>query len=135
MIKIEEMKLKIKEFARNRQFLLLVLFGSQATGKTHPQSDVDIGFLSERKMGPGEIARLQFELSQKLRIKNLELVDLKNAPPLLLKEVAQKSILLYEKEPMLFANFKIYFLKLFMEAEELLALKELSLNKFLQRTP
>ena len=79
------------------------------------------------------IARMQSIFTQKLKLKNLEMVDLKTAPPLLLKKVATESILLYEKEPSLFADFKIYALKYFMEAKKLLDLRKLSLDRFLQK--
>jgi hypothetical protein len=80
-----------------------------------------------------EIAGMHMAFSQKLKLKNLELVDLKTAPPLLLKQATEKSVLLYEKEPLLFANFKIYALKRFMEAKKLFDLRNSSLNKFLQK--
>lgn len=129
---IEETKSKIEKLAKKHHLSLMVLFGSQATEKTHPQSDVDFAFLSEKQTSLSDIAKIEFEFSNELGIKNLELVDLKNAPPLLLKQIAKKSILLYEKETSLFANFRIYSLKRFMEEKKLLDLRELSLNKFLQ---
>lgn len=129
---IQKIKSGIGGLVKEHRLSLVVLFGSQATGKTHSQSDVDFGFLAEKNMSLGDIAKMQFEFSQEIGIKNLELLDLKTAPPLLLKQVAQKSILLYEKEPSLFAGFKIYCLKRFMEARKLLDLRELSLNKFLK---
>jgi predicted nucleotidyltransferase len=133
MLNITKIKPEVKKLAKKYHLLLVVLFGSQVGGKMHPQSDVDFAFLSERRMGLLEIAKMQIEFSQRLKIKDLELVDLKAAPPLLLKQIAKKSVLLYEKEPFLFANFKIYALKNFMEAKKLLKLRESSLNKFLQR--
>lgn len=133
MLEINKIKSKMKKIAKKYQFSLVLLFGSQATGKIHANSDVDIAFVSEEYLRPSDVAKIQLEISQELKIKNLELVDLKNATPLLLKQIAQKSILLYEKEQSLFANFKIYGFKRFMEAKDLLKLRDLSLDKFIQK--
>ncbi|MFH1188023.1 MAG: nucleotidyltransferase domain-containing protein [bacterium] len=133
MFQIDEIKPKIKKIAKRHKFSLVLLFGSQATGKTHANSDVDIAFVSEKYLRPSDAAKIQFEISQKLKIKNLELVDLKNATPLLLNQIAKKSVLLYEKEQSVFASFKIYGFKRFMEAKDLLKLRDLSLDKFIQK--
>ncbi len=131
MIDAEKIKSNIKPLAEKYQLSLLALFGSQATGKTHSQSDVDFGFISEEKMSPKEIAEMQFDFSKKLEIKNLEMTDLKNVSPLLMKQAAQESILLYQKNKSVFDLFQIYAFRLFVEAKPLLELRKKSLNKFL----
>ncbi|MCX6731644.1 MAG: nucleotidyltransferase domain-containing protein, partial [Candidatus Parcubacteria bacterium] len=112
---------------------LVVLFGSQAKGKTHSQSDVDLAFSAEEPMSPADLAKMQTDFSENLKIKDLEMVGLNNAHPFLMKQVAQNSIVLYEKERSLFAEFKIYAFKRFVEAKNLLDLRKLSLNRFLQK--
>lgn len=133
MLNTEQIKPKIKKLAEKHHLSLVVLFGSQATGKIHSQSDTDIAFLSRERMDLIDVSKMTMDFSKELGLGNLELVDMKNASPLLLKQVAQKSILLYEKELSLFADFKIYAYKRFMEAKPLLDLRELSLSKFLQK--
>jgi len=133
MIDIAGIKPEIEKLAKKYRLSMIVLFGSQVSGKTHPQSDFDFAFLSEKRMSLIGIARMQSVFIRKLKLKNLEMVDLKTAPPLLLKKVADESILLYEKEPSLFADFKIYAYKYFMEAKKLLDLRKLSLDRFLQK--
>lgn len=133
MVDIEKIKTKVSALAPKHELLLLMVFGSQAAGKTHPKSDVDFGFLAQKRMGLLEIAKMQLEFSKKLKIPNLEMVDLKLATPLLLKNIARDAILLYQKEPGLFERFKIYGIKLFMEAQALLRLRKLSLNRFLEK--
>lgn len=130
----DKTKSKIEKLAKKYRLSLVVLFGSQATGKTHSRSDVDMAFLSEAVMDLNDIVKMQMEFSKELRIKNLEMVAMNGAHPLLLKQVARKSLLLYEKERSMFARFKIYALKRFMEAQKLFDLRKLSFNKFLQKT-
>ena len=97
MANIEKIKSKISGLAEKYNLNLVVLFGSQVTGKTHPQSDIDIAFSSERHLSLREIAEMESEMAKELQLKDIELIDLKMAPPLLLKQIAQKSILLYER--------------------------------------
>lgn len=132
MMAFEELKPNIKELAEKYHLSMVVIFGSQVTGKTHLESDIDLGFLPKRAMGLKEIAEMGLEFSQNLKLKNLDLVNLKGASPFLLKEVADNSILLYEQNSFEYANFKIYAFKRFVEAKPLLALRESSLKKFLK---
>lgn len=133
MLHIDKMKPMVRELAQKYHLLLVVLFGSQARGKTHAQSDIDIAFLSSPPMGLSGIAAMQFEFTQKLHLKNIELVDLRGASPLLLREVARQPELLYEKEPLEFAQFRIAAFKKYMEAKHLLNLRAASLEKFISK--
>lgn len=135
-VNVDKIKLEMEELALKYQLSLVLLFGSQATGKTHAQSDVDIAYLSDKKMRPIEEAKMAFDFSQQLKINNkdIELINLKEATPLLLKQIAEKSILLYERDTgSVLANFKIYAFRSFMDAKKLFRLKEESLNKFLEQ--
>lgn len=124
---------QLKEYFKNRDDIVMAfVFGSQATGKTHLKSDTDIGFLSEKRLSPRATAEIAFTLENNYGIIRPELIDVRDAPPLLLRNIAQNSILLYEREPQIFARFKIYALKRFMEAKSLLAAREASLAAFLQ---
>src|SRR3989344_3081843 len=98
MISVPLLSQEFAELASERGLVLGVLFGSQATGKTHAQSDIDIGFIAERRLCLREIAELQEELMTKTGYGNIELVDLKNAPPHHLKKIAEEGVLLYEQE-------------------------------------
>lgn len=129
-----EIKNKVEQLSRIHRLSLVLLFGSQVSGKVHRESDVDLAFLAERPLGPREVGELAFAFSHGLGIKAIDMLDLKTAPPLLLKQIAVGSILLYESEPSLFARFKIYALKRYMEAHPLLKLREAALKKFLQTT-
>jgi len=129
----DEIRQKVKVLAEKYGLVLVALFGSQVTGKTHPLSDTDIAFLPEQRMDLMDASRMEMDFAQTLKIKNLEMVDLMDATPLLMKQVSQKSVLLYEKERSVFARFKMYAFKIYVEAKKLLELREMSLNKFLQK--
>ena len=67
-----------------------------------------------------DIAKTQIEFEQALKVGKIELVDLRNAPPLLLKEIAKNSALLYERDVFAFSRFKIYAFKRYMESKNFL---------------
>lgn len=123
--------MRIAALAQKCGMTLLVLFGSQATGKTHEKSDADIAFASRQKLSPRAVAEIAFDLSSIAGFLNIELIDLRDAPPLLLKNIAVSGIVVYESEPRAFALFKIYALKRFMEAQTILSLRAASLDAFL----
>lgn len=129
---IEGLKNAFPTFAEQYGIELAVLFGSQASRKIHKKSDVDIAVLTTKYLSPGELARLTFVLSHSFKIAQLELLDLRKATPLLLQQIALKSVVLYEKEKGSFTRFRIYALKLFMEAKPLFALRNRALATFLQ---
>ncbi len=129
---IEKIKLIVKNLAQKYHLSLVVLFGSQVSGKTHAKSDTDIAYMSETQMKPYDVAKMQLELIQYLKIRNIELIDLHNAPPLLLREIARQSIALYEKDQSRFARLKIYAIKRYMEAKPLLDLRTKSREDFVK---
>ena len=131
MISQELLCQKFTELAVKNGIVLGVLFGSQATGRTHSQSDVDVGFIAQQKLGLMDIAKIQEALMVSTSYDMIELVDLKNAPPLLLKSVAEEGILLYEKELGDFDRLKIYGIKLYMEAQPLYQARALELKQSL----
>lgn len=131
MEKINGIKEKASELAEKYGLDLLLLFGSQVSGKTHKRSDYDLGFISKQYKNLGELVKMEYEISEVLKIGKIDLIDLKKAPPLLMKSVADNSLLLYQKEPTLYARFKIYASKLFVEARRLFNLRETVIQKFI----
>jgi uncharacterized protein len=131
---IEELKKLVHSLATEQGLYLIVLFGSQATGKVHLHSDIDLAVLKDKKLSPLEIAKLQLEFIEVLGEKNVEVVDLKQASPLLLRQIADQGKLLFEKEESSYSLFKLSAYKKHMEAGYLYKLKEESLNKFLRNT-
>lgn len=128
------MKSVAAKIAEENGLSLVLLFGSQARGRTNRDSDFDFGVLGKNRLMPREIAELSFLLAHTMGIRDtyVEVVDLRSAPPLLLKEVSTDAVLLYEQEPALFAKFKIYGLKRYFEAKPLFELRRRSLNTFLE---
>lgn len=131
-VNIDKIKKEFPKIARESNIKLALLFGSQVTGKIHKESDVDIAIFTKKSISPMELARLNFTISEKLKTDKIELVDLRCATPFLLKQIALKSILLFEEKLGIYDDFRVYSFKLYMEAKPLYELRYKSLNNYLK---
>ena len=104
---IENIKPKIAKLAEKYGLSLVLLFGSQATGKTHPRSDVDIAYLSEKPVDLMEESAISVALMDIFKTSFIDLVSLRNASPLLQKEIADNATVVYESKKSLFNEFII----------------------------
>ena len=84
---------------------LAVLFGSTARGKAGPRSDVDLGILLE-PYSPALHSKVEAELGRAAR-KEVDVVLLDEAPPLLRFEITREGVLLFEREEGLWTDFRV----------------------------
>jgi uncharacterized protein len=97
---VEKLRERLTPIAEVR---LAVLFGSAATGKTGPGSDVDVGLLLD-PYSPALRGQVEAELYRAAR-KPVDTVLLDDAPPLLRFEIT-RGVLLLEREPGHWTRFK-----------------------------
>ncbi len=123
---------KIKEIAEKHELKLLLLFGSQASGKTHPMSDFDFGYIGKKEMSYFEKGNLDIDLSR-LAKKEAEAVDLKNAGPLLLKEIVKNNQVIFEENGA-YSDFFSRAVRIYFDAKPIFKLQELiyanTINKY-----
>lgn len=87
---------------------LLILYGSHATGQTHAQSDIDVGFVQARgALMFAEHGKLYAQLEPLLPRGELDLVDLRRVPGLLRHLACERGRLLFEAIPGAFARFRV----------------------------
>jgi predicted nucleotidyltransferase len=98
---------QLRPIAERYGLKLIVLFGSQAQGHTHPESDVDIAVLSAKPLTGSRRLELWSELT-KIFEADVDLTSLDRAEPLLLYRVACTGISLYEGEKWAWENQKSY---------------------------
>lgn len=84
---------------------LAVLFGSTARGKAGPRSDVDIGVLLDSDT-PESRSRVEYEIGRAVSGREVDVVFLKKASPLLRFEIAKDGVLLFQREDHLWTSFK-----------------------------
>jgi len=111
MLKLtKKQKLEIEEVAQKYDLKLILLFGSQASGKTHKKSDADIALIfdeKKRKDLPLDDQLSIFAALSRVIIKNLDISVVNHANPLLLKQIYFSSQLLFGSEKDYY-NFRLY---------------------------
>ena len=121
MIDFESKKEEIKKFAEEYDLSLVVLFGSQATGKIHSKSDIDIAVLGIENINIFEISAYFDNLFKK---GDTEVVNLDMASPTLMYCVTRDGKALYERDNNTFLSWKLYAIKIWQETAWLRRLRD-----------
>jgi predicted nucleotidyltransferase len=92
-----------------REIQVAYIFGSVVSGRTRPDSDVDIAVLVDRRVRPAQMLKyrlkLMADLGAVLRRADIEVVILNQAPPLLAHRVLSQGKLVFER----FASARVRF--------------------------
>jgi len=129
--KITINKIILKKIGKKYQLRYLVLFGSRAELMEKKQSDYDIAYSSAMNIDYGEEIFLTEHLARAIKVnpEKIDLVNTKNAGPLLAKEIAVNGRLLAEFIPDSFDKFQIYALMSYFEAKPLFKMQEEYVNR------
>ena len=110
-------KAQLESIAKRYGLRLIVLHGSQVSGRTHPDSDVDVAVWTTRPLTAARRTRLWLELSEAFRAE-IDLAVLNHAEPLLLSQVARKGKLLCENKRWAWEEFKGYALRYYEDTRK-----------------
>jgi predicted nucleotidyltransferase len=97
-----------------------VLFGSHATGRSHPGSDYDIAILTEHEPSLRDELALATSLSE-ITGTQVDVVRLDKDEPLLQREIALSGVCLFEAEPGLWAAHRARAMSRWIDFDELVA--------------
>lgn len=123
------MSLKIPEdVIKKYEIKLLVVFGSYNTSFENENSDLDIGFLTEKMLSYDEEATLLDDLIQTYRRADIDLVNLRKATPGLKLEVAREGRVIFEIEGE-FEKFQLYAARIYADTRFLRKKREEVLNE------
>ena len=125
----KELRKRLSPLCTDKSLRFIVLFGSQAKGKGHIKSDIDIGFLFD---APSDVLELTNNVTRLLRIENVDVVDLGRASPLLKYAVAKNGVLLYEREPGLFTRFFSLSYRMYVDTKKLREARDRRIEGFLR---
>ena len=118
-------KIKLTQLCHDLNLSLVVLFGSQATGKTRVGSDIDIAVLSERRVISPEY---EFEVWEAFlwffHRADVDVIMLNHALSLLGYKVATTGQVLYESRSNVWRDFRLLAIKKHADAKKFYALKE-----------
>lgn len=94
-----------------REIQAAYVFGSVATGRVRPDSDVDIAVLIDRRVLPAHMLKyrlkLMADLGAVLRRSDVDVVILNEAPPLLAHRVLSQGTLVCERSPTARVRFQV----------------------------
>lgn len=97
-INLEVLSLQINEFASlHDNIIAAYIFGSAATGKMRPFSDIDIAIMSTCKIDGFEKAEMETQLSMLLH-RDVDIVVFHQADVLLQHQILKYGHLVYEKD-------------------------------------
>lgn len=119
----------IAKFADKYKLSMALIFGSQVAGKIHSGSDVDVAYLSSVSLSLEDESRLALDLADILKTNLIDLVSIRSSSPLLLKEIVDNTVVLYESKKSLFNEFRLYSFKKYFESKRLFELRRDYLNK------
>lgn len=111
---IKEFKQKL-QFCKENNVVLIFLFGSEARGASHKESDIDIGVLFDRKVNPEDYLKLEGKaiefFSEIYPKKEINVVNLNIASPLLKQAVILEGKLLYQANTLYRILFQVQTLR------------------------
>jgi predicted nucleotidyltransferase len=109
---------------------LVVLFGSAATGRARPRSDLDVAVRGD---GPVDLDALYLLLGPRLGTDRLDLVDLRTAGSVLAFEVARHGQPLFERAPGAFRSFQALASRRYCDTAKLRRAQQRAIHAFLER--
>jgi predicted nucleotidyltransferase len=112
-------EISITEFLKDQipGLIAIYIFGSMADNSATPESDIDIAFLTFRKISAVEKWKIQEELASKLN-QDVDLIDLKDATTILQTEVVEKGILIYSGDSYQVNHFEMITYSMYADLNE-----------------
>lgn len=123
----------IKKIADKYELGLILLFGSQITGKTHKESDFDVAYLSDKKLSFADEGGMIIDFAGIVGARDERLVNLcniKEAGVLLLKEIFDQHQVLFCADRNVYDSYKIFSIKNFIENRPIFDLKDFLIKKY-----
>ncbi len=124
-------KKQAEQLADTFNLKLVLLFGSQAEEHTHEESDLDIAVLPAGEFSPHDEIMLNTKLSglNADRV-HVDTVNLKKAPPLLLKKILDNCRVLYQEDPVVFHDLEAQAIRKYHEAKPLFEMRREKIDTF-----
>lgn len=119
----QKQKEKIAEIAQKYHLKLVLLFGSQAIGRAHKESDVDVAFLPETDLDFDTDVMINYEFTNTFGTDKVDTVNLRTVSPLLFYGIFQAPQVLFAKDEVVFPGYRAYAFKKYVETKPLYAEK------------
>jgi predicted nucleotidyltransferase len=96
---LDEMMDRVRAWCEQRPVRLCVLFGSQVTGRGHPESDIDLAVWPAKTLAPAEKLRWIGELQALLDSEVSLVLVSPELDPVLGMEIVRHGVVVFEAEP------------------------------------
>ncbi|HBV01535.1 MAG TPA: hypothetical protein DEF00_04085 [Candidatus Taylorbacteria bacterium] len=126
-IDFESKKDAIAEIAKKNNLNFVVLFGSQATGRVHEKSDIDIAVLGSKEV---DRVKVGCEFDEVFGRNDIEVVVLNNASPTMMYVVARDGKVLYEDSAGRYISWKLFAMREWRDTAWLRALRDRKLTEW-----
>jgi len=123
---------KLEDIANKYQLDLVLVFGSRATGKVHPESDIDIAVYGKEILSETAKIQLIYESCGVFHTDNIDLVDLITAPVFLKKEIFKNYKILLQRDSMLLYQLELANMHELKELEILDQIRRERLQEFVR---
>lgn len=127
---IEQAKKVAETVAKKHGLSFVALFGSQATGRMHAKSDVDIGVAGRVPVAFDAQTDIWREFSDVFHRDDIEIVDLFDATPTMMYVVARDGKVLYEDSTGQFASWKLFAMREWRDTAWLRELRDRKLREW-----
>jgi predicted nucleotidyltransferase len=124
--------LELADLVDKYQLDLILMFGSRVTGNVHPDSDIDIAIYGGQIFSEAEKVQLTYELCSIFRTDDIDLVDLRTAPPLLKYEVFKNYKALFQRDPMLLYRLELANIHEMKELDAIYRIRRERLREFVK---
>jgi predicted nucleotidyltransferase len=122
----------LEDIANKYQLDLILMFGSRATGKVHPESDMDIAVYGKEIFSETGKIQLIYEFCNVFHTDNIDLVDLRTAPAFLKKELFKNYKILLQRDSMLLYQLELANMHEIKELEILDQIRRERLEEFVR---
>lgn len=109
--------------------ILIIVFGSIVTNKSHAQSDIDIALISDTKHSSMEIYSAAQDLANLIK-RDVDLINLTEVSPVMQAQIITKGKIIFDENPRFRQEFFILALKKYARLNEE---REVVINKIKER--
>ena len=123
---VDAQRQAIQDIATRYHLTLILLFGSQASGTTHRESDIDLAYAAEHPLDFASERQINDELGDVFHTDKIDIVNIAHASPLLLFQISENCRLLAgTKEDLI--RFRVLAWKKYQDTAKLRRMREKAL--------
>lgn len=126
-VAVADLQIALRTLQETTSLRLLVIFGSVSKKSIRPDSDLDLGYISDE---PIDETKLTSEIIRLTHWNDVDIVNLRRVSPLLGMEIARSAQVIFEEDKSLLPEFVSYAVRRYLDSEKLRVARSRSLDLF-----